>query len=427
MGFRLGKNEIREYVYRGEFGLEKESLRVNEAGHLAHTLHPFPEDQRISKDFCENQTELITGVHTGIRGVWEELNELQRYTMKKLTELDSGREYLWPFSNPPYVRGENDIPVAVFSGDQKEKEVYRNYLAGKYGKKKMLFSGIHFNFSFLKEMLLADYKLTDIRSYTEYKNGIYLELAEKLLKRSWLIVYLTAASPMMDGSFYENGQEGVDVFTSYASPRCSEDGYWNPFIPIFDCSSLDAYIYSIQKYVDNGQLRAPAELYYPIRLKPHGDNSLANLGRNGVNHIELRMLDLNPLSPAGIDKRDLKFIYFLILYLMLKPKESFEIFDQVSALRNIKSAALYEDSDIHINLGWSRSEPVKRAATEILDDMESRLFDYIPARELAENIGFQRRKVNDPSFRYAVRIREVFQTDYVKKGLELARRYADEI
>ena len=55
--------ELRPYAFEGNFGLERESLRVTEAGRMAQTPHPFPPDHpRIVRDFCENQTEINTGV-----------------------------------------------------------------------------------------------------------------------------------------------------------------------------------------------------------------------------------------------------------------------------------------------------------------------------------------------------------------------------
>ena len=38
--------------FDGNFGLEKESLRVDEKGFLAHTSHPFLENKNIDRDFC---------------------------------------------------------------------------------------------------------------------------------------------------------------------------------------------------------------------------------------------------------------------------------------------------------------------------------------------------------------------------------------
>ena len=122
--------------------------------------------------------------------------------------------------------------------------------------------------------------------YREYENGIYLALAEKLVIYGWIMVTLTAASPLMDSSFFETGRTGGDRFSGFASVRCSELGYWNTFAPVFDYSSIGAYTRCIQQYVDDGWIMAPSELYYPIRLKPRGENTLENLRSGGVNHIE---------------------------------------------------------------------------------------------------------------------------------------------
>ncbi|MCI9539182.1 MAG: hypothetical protein HFG35_13130 [Eubacterium sp.] len=65
--------------------------------------------------------------------------------------------------------------------------------------------------------------------------------------------------------------------------------------------SIESYADSIEKYVLQGLLKAPSELYYPVRLKPAGENNLENLRKNGVNHIELRMFDLNPLCAEGLE------------------------------------------------------------------------------------------------------------------------------
>ena len=68
-------------------------------------------------------------------GKWDAMSKI--YAVTTLLSLDSGKELMWPFSNPPYVLGENDIPIAVFHGKLKGKELYREYLAAKYGKHKM--------------------------------------------------------------------------------------------------------------------------------------------------------------------------------------------------------------------------------------------------------------------------------------------------
>ena len=137
---------IKEHILDGCFGLEKESLRVLGDGTFSHTLHPFPEDEPIVKDFCENQTEINTAVHKSIRDAIEELQFHSRRIHEKLQQLPR-KEYLWLFSNPPYIENERDIPVALFEGENVSKTAYRDYLSDKYGRYKMTFSGIHVNYS----------------------------------------------------------------------------------------------------------------------------------------------------------------------------------------------------------------------------------------------------------------------------------------
>lgn len=85
----------------------------------------------------------------------------------------------------------------------------------------------------------------------------------------------------MDGSYFDDSAIGKDVVTPFSSVRCSEIGYWNEFTPILNYDSLESYVGGIQQYIADGLLKSASELYYPIRLKPLGANSIENLEKNG--------------------------------------------------------------------------------------------------------------------------------------------------
>ncbi|MGN0559283.1 MAG: glutathione synthase [Acutalibacteraceae bacterium] len=344
-------------------------MRVTKDGFLSHTAHPFESNKHFNRDFCENQVEIVTDVFDSTISVYNQLSELHNTVVKKLKTLAPDSEILWLFSNPPYVKGESDIQIASFKGNLKGKELYRKYLSEKYGKKKMLFSGLHFNFSFSDELLEYGFKESNEKTFLDYKNNLYLELAKKMTKYSWLIVYLTAASPIMDGSFFDDSAIGKDVVTPFSSARCSEIGYWNEFTPILNYENLKGYVDSIVRYIDEGLLKSASELYYPIRLKPCGENSIENLEKTGVNHIELRMLDLNPLSPVGIFREDMDFLHMLILYLSSLDDEDFSENEQISAVKNVKQAAKFDDENTYIDLGGEKIS-VKSAAFKVLCDMQ---------------------------------------------------------
>ena len=420
----FSKEMIKEYLYRGNFGLERESLRIDGAAHLSHTLHPFKGIKNIDRDFCENQIEIITDVYKSVDDLYSGIENLHSYVVKRLYNLESGREYLWPFSNPPYVLNDDDIKIAHFDPPLESKNDYRKYLSVKYGKRKMLYSGIHFNFSFSGDMLRKAAKEcgNDICSF---KNSVYLNLAKYMTRYSWLIVYLTAASSVRDGSLICSGITGEDITDNLASPRCSSIGYWNDFIPILDYSNLSDYIKSIEKYVDNGMLREPAELYYPVRVKPVGQNRIENLREKGINHIEIRTIDLNPLVRTGIDIRDIEFIYLMIAYFASLDSFSFREEDQINAIRDIKKAARYDDTKISVS-SFNGSENIRDAAAIFLDEIGV-FYESMDNKRAIDVIEFQRKKTECPSARYAVKVRELYGNNYVMKGLELVRKYAEEI
>ncbi|MBQ2349159.1 MAG: glutathione synthase [Clostridia bacterium] len=398
MLFDLDNTIIKEHIKQAEFGIERESLRINSDGTLAQTPHPFGEHKNIDRDFCENQVEIIGDVFTDPQKLYDQLIELQKYINSKLKE---NNEFLWPFSNPPKIGSEDDIPVAEYKGSLQSKSVYRHYLAQKYGKIKMLLSGIHLNFSFSDQFIREAFEQSGKDSFTKFKNDIYLKLGARLTQYSWFVVFLTAASPVSDRTC---GTES----NIYSSIRCSDKGYWNHFVPLLDYSDLDSYIKSIQKYIDNGNLRSVSELYYPVRLKPRGANSLEALAEKGINHLELRVIDVNPLSPTGIFVEDIRFIHLLMIYLVSLPEKDFTYDAQIKAVNNIKQAAVFGNED------------TKQRAEIILADIQRFTSKYFP--EYISVINYQLEKLNFGNS-YAEIISKRFGDDYMEKGLKLAKQY----
>ena len=328
-----------DQLFTGNFGLERETLRVDECGRLAQTPHPFGDDEHITRDFCENQIELITPVCSSIDEALEEMKKLDDRVSEALSK---NHERLWIYSNPPYIESEDEIPIAGFTGEYSSKRNYRVQLERKYGKRLMLLSGVHYNYSFDDEWLRE--RIGNVPDHQAVVNRLYLRLYKQLMCHSWLLVLLSASSPYYDKSFDGDGQDGV-VLSSYASIRNGERGYWNHFIPILDHSDFDAFCNSINTYIEKGMLSTVSELYLPIRIKPRGLNSLENLAENGADHIELRMFDLDPGAPLGIDGEMLKFTHLFIYYLLELPDFDLTEELQQEALQEYKNAALLDISE----------------------------------------------------------------------------------
>lgn len=439
---RLDKN-----ILAARMGLEKESLRVDRRGRLAQTSHPFPDDAELDVDFSGNQLEFVTDVCDSADEVWEALRRLHGKAARVLEKRETGPEYLWPFSNPPYVQAEGENPPMEFCGEKAWKTAYRNHLRDRYGTQLMLYSGIHFNLSFPEKFWEAISAIGDAGEKRRSADAAYLNLAAWTTRYAWLIVYLFAASSVLDESYFCPGKKDGTPCLKYASPRSSEIGYWNDFEPVLDYRSLEGYVDSILKYTEDGTLMSPAELYYPVRLKSAGLYDLERLRREGVSHIEIRIIDENPYSEIGIFREDVRFLHLLMVYLASRAPKPFPEGEQLRALRDMKRAALFDDSNCLSN-GLSIRENAVQALQE-MEEFFERGGGFTPEGGVApvagsapegvaapvtgsasaewayirEALDFQWRKL-EPGGRPAEIIRDEFRKEYNRKGLELAKAHS---
>lgn len=414
-------SRTRRRLFHGTFGLEKESLRVTQDGHMAHTPHPI-RHAGIVRDFCENQPEINTQPHDSLQNALQELRTLS--TLLQQAAASNG-ELIWPFSSPVILQGEKDIPIAQFYEDQAWYTEYRKYLSGRYGRYKMTFSGIHYNFSFPDALLQHAFHHSKENDYRTFKDQFYLDLACKASYYGWIISALCSASPLLDGSYFEKHLTGMTIFDGMGSIRNSEQGYWNFFTPLFDYSTLEGYIRSIRRYEENGLLARASELYYPVRLKPAGAYSMASMEENGISHLELRMLDLNPLSPDGIELEDLKFIHLLLIWMACTPKLELDERTQILAIQNFKSAAHFDLCNARIVYPDDSSLSVLEASAILLEELDA-FFTDLP-EDYQGVLERQKRKLTDPfQYRYAWILRQEYGEDYIGKGLELARKRQQE-
>ena len=409
---------VRKRLMEGNVGLEKESLRVDMDGHFSHKSHPFADDENIVRDFCENQVEINTGVSSGIDAALQELERHQKRVNKTLAALPD-REYLWPFSNPPFIEGEHDIPVARFPASLNNKTEYRNYLAKVYGKYKMTFSGIHVNYSLSEDLLRADFACAEETDFMKYRNQLYLSLTRNLINNGWIVTVLLAASPVLDGSFLRQGMQGQTDFSGMSSVRCSEMGYWNHFVPVLNYETLLDYVESIRKYIDDGWISAQSELYYPIRIKSQGVNDLNVLLEKGVDHIEVRNVDLNPYAYAGIQRQDLRFIQLLLIYDACIEPIDMNAGQQIHAMRNFKNAAHFDIDTASLMQVDGTVCSVRKASLALLNDMKE-FYGKLDI-DVDDVLDQQIKKLTDPSCRYAQQVMDQFGHGFVEKGMEFVQ------
>ena len=417
---------MKELLLSSAIGLEKENIRIHEDGNIAMTPHPFGDKARhpfIMTDFSESQVEIGTEVCSNPDQVYDQLENLHDIVTTTVAVENEQREYLWPISNPPLIADEAAIPVAKYVGENHQKETYREYLAGKYGKKIMLYCGIHYNFSFDDRLIVRIHQLQGRRDDLQcLRSEIYLTMAKNCYLYSWFPVLMTAASPIFHESFLDEGTPvGGGRFLGYSSMRNSKYGYWNKEQIILNYENLDAYINSIVDTVRRGELYSSSEFYSPVRLKPKGKYLMKNLREKGVNHIELRMFDLNPLDKNGMSKSDMELMEYFLLFLATKPDFDFTPQWQRISHHNHLASAAYDPTSVEIVMP-ERTETLQQAALRLIGEMEE-FYQEFDVPQALTALSIARQRVANPELLYSHRIyHEIEKKGYVTFGIEAAQR-----
>ncbi len=365
--FMKEKNVSQQWL-RGNFGLEKENIRVNRDGTLALTPHPVAFGNRaknpyITTDFSESQIEMVTPVFSTIEEAFDFLENVHDIVS---LELSKQGEYLWTGSNPPILPDESMIPIARMEKEQDTE--YRYELAQKYGRKKQLISGIHYNFSFSEELLHELFQeQSEHNSYQEFKNNIYLKISRNFNRYRDVLVEVTGASPVFHDTYIPECLQRAEGLTqgSYYLPgvpsvRNSICGYKNRRDYDVSYQSVEKYVNDIRALIQEHELLCANEYYHTLRLKAdRGDDLLQSLLDNGIRYIEIRLLDLNPLFKIGTSKEILYFIHLFILYMLLLDEEDKTKISYLSIVTGIKDMA--------------RELRLAEKYIRILDDVENKL------------------------------------------------------
>ena len=414
-----------------EFGIEREGLRVDYEGNLSMKSHPSvfgdkKENPYITTDFSESQLELITPVFSKAADAIAFLDSLYNIAILEMED-----ELIWPQSMPAISPPDDEIPLAVFSGQEYDR-TYREYLSAKYGGKKQLISGIHINFSFGTHLLEKLYRRSNSnRSFQDFKNELYLKLTRNSLRYNWLNIYLLGAANIIHKTFEENCVDSLEEISKEGysnreavSFRNSNCGYRNKPMILPDYSSIANYISSINSYIEKGELKDIRELYAGIRLKSGGAYTTENLLKNGIQYIELRTIDCNPFAKAGMKEEDLQFIHMFLLYCLMKKESTYEYWqmesewnDKTVAVEGQRPDTLLQRNGQNISLqDWGME-----ILNEMLDLNEQLQLPF--GSILKDKIEVMKDHEKTYSFRISKLCR---QSDYIGAHMELAKQYKEE-
>lgn len=309
-------------------GVEKECLVFDqEYNPVDLDLDLLPEE--LTVDFANHQLEVVTKPQNSALSI-------SRYINKLLSLEYFEQKKIWPLSMP---MAENKHVM-----HNKLDAKYRNGLAEKYGIDKMLYSGIHFNYS--NDLL-----------HTKQE---YFQLIQNVFDYMPIIMQFTSYTPYAHSNLGDLEKIGSNWgFKDSMSLRSSERyGYSNEGDVNLDFSSYDQYLASKEYAITAGGLIDEREIYSKIRLKSAGGN----------NYIELRFIDINPFIPAGISDESLVFIESCLNYLSTITNSQF---DYKVASEQIEDTALHGRDRTRVLTIGGQHKSIYNHTIELLDQLIS--------------------------------------------------------
>lgn len=467
-------------------GLEKEGLRVTPDGHVAQTPHPAALGSAlchpwITTDYSEALLEFITPPYVGIQAVLDCLHDIHCYTYQNLDG-----ELLWAASMPCIVEGDASIPIADYGSSNVGwmKHVYRRGLDWRYGRAMQAISGIHFNYSFADEFLVALQSAEgDPGDEKAFRSKAYFALIRNFQRYGWIVPYLFGASPAICKTFTHGQNLHFQEFlenTFYepwaTSLRMSDIGYKNKAqaalsIPYND---LDGYVDSLLRAIAtpdpeyarigtrvDGQwrqlsthvLQIENEYYSFVRPKAvarSGEKPTTALRRAGVEYVEIRALDLNPFQPLGVGTEQLLFMETLLLFCVLEDSPRMDAHEQgrINANQGLVARG-GRDPSLHLSRGDGTQVRLVQWAGELFDalrgparllDEAHRTSDYqrslaalrarveAPQRTPSARVLAEMQERGEEFTQFAMRVSRQHQRRFVSEPLadETRRRFADE-
>ncbi|MGL5713934.1 MAG: bifunctional glutamate--cysteine ligase GshA/glutathione synthetase GshB, partial [Paraclostridium sp.] len=282
-----------------------------------------------------------------------------------------------------------------------------------------------FNENIIKKLYENSDKSSD---YKDFRDEIYLKVTRNYLRYRWLLIYLLGCTGVVHESYQEECVKQLKEISkeSFSNPgalsyRNSECGYKNKIDLFPDYTSVEDYVKSIKKFINEDLIDTHKELYAPIRLKAKDPKYLLDsLIKDGISYLEYRSIDINPLEKGGISLEDLHFINLFNLFLLIEDESDYENWQQ-EALQNQNIIATKGQNDVEL---VKDGNPISKKdwGLEIINKI--RLINnelQLDQDEIIENIA---NKINDYKETYTYKmIEKVKEEGYINAHLSLAKKY----
>lgn len=431
--------------FASRIGVEKESLRTTRSGDLSQTPHPQAwgaalTHPALTTDYAETLTEFITPPLTRPEAVQDNLQQWHTYALQHLPD-----EQFWAASMPCHLPPENQIWIAEYgpSNPGRMKQLYRIGLGHRYGRAMQMIAGVHFNWS-LPDGFWQQY-VEQIRSpesdWRRLRDVHSMGLIRNIVRFGWLIPYLFGVSPVVGQSFpaanhatqLQTWHEQTCYQADATSLRMGDIGYQNhtgsdwsvnynsvreyarnllqaALTPSPIWQQIGVKVDQAYRQLNDHILQIENEYYGPVRPKQL-TRSLQSpaiaLVERGINHIELRSLDVNLYAPVGITTEQLYFLDAFMLTQLLATSPPLDQTEQQVSQHNLGRVA-QQGRCPKLSLNRGRQAVSHRAwGQELLQAMVpvcAWLDQQHHTRNYTQSLTVQQAKLQDPALTPSARL-----------------------
>lgn len=420
----LNEPAMNAKMFACRFGLEVKKHRVLTNGRASR--YPYPVNLRsrrhnlyLNSGFTDDMIDFETEPVVGSKRAVQHLKALEQIMIANLHD----DERLWPLSMAPAPLYQNDLDYLKTDFTKPWDQANHDYLGKKYGIAPEILGDVHVNFSLDNDLVQELYQrfYTDrYTSLTDFQNHLYFKLAQRFYLYQWLFTYLFGASPVtedMPQSFPDDLQLPV------RSLRCSNYGDDNLTTEQVTYASLEEHFKQLQAYIDNGTFYSLKEFFGPVRMRRHNhdNNDLMGILNNGINYLEFRNFDLDPLSRTGISDDTINFLELLLLDSLVSPLPNNLAHSLAEARKLNNEVALQKAKD--------ETEWMKKAANELMIELQAFVEDFNAPREYRLALTFAQRRIDDPSLTISGQLADQLENgNLLSFGLKIANdRYTANI
>jgi glutamate--cysteine ligase len=333
--------------------------------------------------------------------------------------------------------------------------VYRHGLSWRYGRRMQTISGIHYNWSL-----------------PGLSNDEYFALIRNFRRHGWLLFYLFGASPAVCATFVEGRahalrplRPGTFYLPHATTLRMGRLGYQSDAQSslVVSCNDLAAYGRTLQqgltqvyapyqkigirepgalgdgpetyRQLSTTLLQIENEFYGKIRPKRTilpGERPLHALRERGVEYVEVRLMDLDPFEPVGINAATMRFLDVFLLHCLLSDSP-LDTPEEIACVSRNQECVAQRGREPGLKLGCGAGErPLKEWGEKLLAEcaqvaaaVDAALGGSAHRDALARQAEVLRDPALTPSARVLVEMQRRHHGSYTDLVRELSARHRD--